>query len=65
MRVTEIRERSAAIGLPLPAKMRKAEMIRAIQRGEGNPACFGAENRFSCPELNCCWRSDCLIESPG
>jgi hypothetical protein len=65
MKTTEIRARGEAMGLKLPPKMRKGEMIRSIQRAEGYAACFGADDRFACPQLECCWRSDCLTVAPG
>jgi hypothetical protein len=65
MKTTEIRERGKALGLGLPARMRKGEMIRAIQRAEGNQECFGAPWRFDCAQHGCCWRGDCLTREPG
>jgi len=47
------------------AKLRKAELIRAIQQGEGNQECFGAPWRFDCQQTGCCWRQDCLTKNPG
>ncbi len=65
MKVTEIRERGQAMGMAGLAGLRKAELIRAIQLAEGNRECFGAAWRFDCPQLECCWRSDCLTKNPG
>ena len=65
MTANEIRERGAALGLSFAARMRKGEMVRLIQRSEGNRDCFGAEWRFDCPQLDCCWRTDCLTPNPG
>lgn len=65
MKVTEIRERGQAMGIMGLAGLRKGEMIRAIQRTEGNQDCFGADRRFDCPQMGCCWRSDCLTKNPG
>jgi hypothetical protein len=62
MNLTEIRNRAAELGLAGVARLRKAELIQAIQRAEGNNACYGAEWRQSCGEVRCCWRSDCLKE---
>jgi hypothetical protein len=36
-----------------------------MQRTEGNTECFGAEWRFDCSQLGCCWRNDCLTKNPG
>lgn len=61
----EIRERGQQIGVPLTARMRKGEMIRAIQRAEGNQDCFGSPWRFDCPWTECCWKDDCHARTPG
>lgn len=65
MKVTEICERAQAMGLTGLARMRKGEMIRSIQRAEGNQDCFGATWRFDCQQFDCCWRPDCLTKTPG
>jgi len=44
-------------------KMKKAELIRAIQAAEGNPTCYGSERKSYCQEANCLWESDCKKES--
>ncbi|MBW1975828.1 MAG: SAP domain-containing protein [Deltaproteobacteria bacterium] len=35
-------------------------IIRAIQRAEENPECFGTERVFVCGEMACLWRGDCI-----
>ncbi len=65
MKLIEVRDRARAAGVKQAAKMKKAELIRTVQRTEGNPACFGADWRFDCPQLQCCWREDCLTPNPG
>jgi len=65
MKVEEIRARGQAMGVMGLSGMRKAEMIRAIQRSEGNQDCFGAAWRFECPQAGCCWRADCQGRNPG
>lgn len=65
MKVSEIRERARAMGIKGSSAMRKGEMIRAIQRAEGNNDCFGSSWRFDCQQFDCCWRGDCLTKNPG
>lgn len=65
MTVNEIRQQAQQHGLALPLRMRKGEMIRAIQRAEGNQDCFGSSWRFDCPWSDCCWQNDCRTTSPG
>jgi hypothetical protein len=36
-----------------------AELIRSIQRAEGNPDCF-RRNEGCCDQVDCAWRSYCL-----
>ena len=62
MKMQEIRERAAAVGLAGIGKLRKAELIREIQQTEGNDPCYGADWRQNCAEMLCCWRADCLKE---
>jgi hypothetical protein len=39
--------------------MNKTELIRAIQRSEGNYDCFATPYRDECNQLECLWREDC------
>lgn len=41
-------------------KMKKDELIRAIQRAEGNSDCFGTGISAHCSQDDCLWREDCL-----
>ena len=40
-------------------KMNKAELIRSIQRAEGNSDCFATMPVSDCNQVNCLWREDC------
>ena len=40
-------------------KMKKAELIRAIQRAEGNEDCFESGKAACCGQDACLWREDC------
>lgn len=35
-------------------------IIRAIQRADGNRDCFGTDEASQCEQRNCLWRGDCL-----
>jgi hypothetical protein len=48
------RERGIKVG-----KVTKAELIRTLQRAEGNRDCFGEEARLACGENGCLWHADC------
>ena len=43
-----------------PGKLKKDELIHAIQSAEGNTPCFATEAAAGCPEVGCLWRSDCV-----
>jgi len=40
-------------------KMKKAELVRAIQAAEGNDACFETGQASGCGQAECLWRDDC------
>ncbi len=41
-------------------RMKKTDIIRAIQRSENNIDCYGTERVTECMEDSCLWREDCL-----
>ncbi len=42
-------------------RMKKVDVIRAIQNRENNIECYGTDRVRSCNELSCSWRDDCLL----
>lgn len=40
--------------------MKKENIIRTIQRVEGNISCFATDKAMDCAQENCLWRPDCL-----
>lgn len=58
MKITQVRQKAKDLGIQ-PGKMKKAELIHAIQRAEGNNPCYGTAQGW-CPYENCCFRADCL-----
>jgi hypothetical protein len=56
--MVEIRGKAETLGIA-PRKMRKAELIRAIQLAEGHTPCFGTTNG-QCPYTDCCFMPDCM-----
>jgi len=40
-------------------KMKKAELVKAIQRAEGNEQCFEAGKSATCGQIGCSWREIC------
>jgi len=43
-----------------PGRMKKEELIRNIQKAEGNPQCFNTNFSNQCGQEECLWRGDCL-----
>ena len=58
MKITDVKKKATELGIN-PGKMKKADLIRAIQAKEGYTACFG-KGTPSCPYLDCCFREDCF-----
>jgi len=58
MTINEIKAKAKTLGVE-PGKMKKPELIHAIQRAEGYAPCYGRANG-NCPWTQCCWRSDCF-----
>lgn len=44
-------------------KMKKDELIRSIQKTEGNFDCFGTAISGECSQMDCVWRGDCLSQT--
>ncbi len=59
MRLADIEKKARVMGIRDTWKFSKAELIKEIQRREGNSACFGSA-RGSCVHLTCCWITDCV-----
>lgn len=58
MKIEEIKKIAKKMGVKT-GKMKKSEIIRAIQEAEGNPICFDTEKVVECDQMNCLWREDC------
>jgi hypothetical protein len=46
-------------------EMNQTDLIRAIQKAEGNKACFATFCVKTCSQMNCTWRTDCKKEYTG
>ncbi len=58
MHMTEIKEKAKLLGIQA-GKMKKVDLIRAIQSKEGNFPCFETAKDY-CNQLSCAWRKACL-----
>ena len=59
MNLKEIKEIAKSQGIKA-GNMKKENIIRSIQRAEGNFDCFGTAITGECNQVNCIWRGDCL-----
>jgi len=60
MSLQELREKASRLGIEFGWHTPKPALVRAIQRHQGDPPCFGADHRYACPNSRCPWRADCL-----
>lgn len=58
MKLDEVKKVAEQHGIK-PGKLRKAELIRAIQQTEDNQPCYDTGQSEQCGQHNCCWRDDC------
>jgi hypothetical protein len=58
MKLDEIKEIAKRHNIKT-AKMKKADLVRAIQQAEGNEACFETGLADTCGQDACIWREDC------
>lgn len=58
MKLEEIKEIAKQHNIKV-GKLKKAELIRAIQLAEGNEVCFESGKSAECGQLSCLWRIDC------
>lgn len=63
MNFNEIKRKAKALGIN-SYRMKKTELIQAIQRAENNIDCYGTDRVGHCGENDCLWRPDCLSRSP-
>jgi hypothetical protein len=59
MKIQEIRAKAKALRLKNTFGLSKAELIRKIQKAEGNFDCFGTAKGY-CDQFECCFREDCF-----
>jgi hypothetical protein len=59
VRLAEIEKKARSLGIKDTWKFSKSNMIKEIQRAEGNYACFGTAKSL-CEQMSCCWRIECL-----
>ncbi|MBI1919512.1 MAG: SAP domain-containing protein [Geobacter sp.] len=58
MKIEKIKEIAKQKGV-VTGKMKKSEIVRAIQQLEGNTTCFDTGQAAECGQDKCLWREDC------
>lgn len=58
MKLEDIKEIAKQHGIKV-GKLKKAELVRAIQLAEGNEVCFETGQAAVCGQAECLWRTDC------
>lgn len=59
MRIAEIEKKAKSLGIKDTWKYSKRDLIKTIQKNEGNFSCYGTAINY-CDQNSCCWRNDCL-----
>jgi len=59
MKLQEVKTIAKRRGID-PGHMRKDELIKSIQRADGNNDCFGTTLSKECGKISCLWKKDCL-----
>jgi len=59
MKLSQIEKKARGLGIKDTWKYSKKELIKTIQKKEGNFDCFGTAVNY-CDQMNCLWREDCL-----
>lgn len=58
MKLDEIKEIAKKHNIKV-GKMKKADLVRAIQQAENNDICFETGQANTCGQQACLWREDC------
>jgi hypothetical protein len=58
MKLEEIKEIAKKHDIKV-GKMKKADLVRAIQLAEGSNVCFETGHADECGQAGCLWREDC------
>jgi len=59
MNMNEVKQIARSRGLS-PGRLKKVDLIRTMQREEGNASCFQTSQADACDQDQCLWREDCL-----
>ena len=60
MKLSQIHTIASSLGIHA-GKLPKAELIKSIQKSEGNFDCFSSATDGNCNQESCLWREDCFV----
>jgi hypothetical protein len=60
MRLSEVEKKAKSLGIKDTWRLSKKDLIKTIQRTEGNFDCFSSDYKKSCNQMACLWRIDCI-----
>ncbi len=60
MRLSEIEKKAKSLGIKDTWRLSKKELVKTIQRKEGNFDCFASVQSRYCDQMGCLWRVDCI-----
>jgi len=58
MKLEDVKKIAKDQGLQV-RNMKKVDLIRSIQRNEGNIDCYNSDSSDTCGQFSCLWRDDC------
>ena len=62
MNFNEMRKKAKGMGINT-LRMKKEDIIHAIQHAEHNIECFATNRVDECGEMKCLWRVDCILKN--
>ena len=57
MILKDLKAKARGLGVKNHSRLKKDDLIRAIQEKEGNAPCY--QTIYDCWQFDCLWRSDC------
>lgn len=60
MKLTDVQALAKTKGIG-PDKLSKTNLIRILQKDEGNFDCYATAYDGECDQSDCCWREDCFV----
>jgi hypothetical protein len=62
MKLQELKTIAKTMGIKT-GRLNKRDLVRTIQKAEGNFYCYGSATSNFCDRNNCLWKNDCMAVS--